>query len=61
MATHKKRERPSDGDPPKIQVNTRLYAADVEKLKTEARRDGLPWQQLLRSIVRKALAGRYLR
>ena len=50
MATRRK-PRPEE----KIQVHTRLYRGDVDELRRRATADGLPWQTLLRSLVKKAL------
>jgi predicted DNA binding CopG/RHH family protein len=40
----------------KIQVNTRLYEADVDKLKSRARALDVPWQAYLRAFLHRALA-----
>jgi predicted DNA binding CopG/RHH family protein len=41
----------------KKQVNFRILESDLEKLKTKALIDGIPYQTLLNSIVHKFLNG----
>ena len=41
----------------KKQINIRLLESDVEKLKTQALIDGIPYQTLVNSIVHKFLNG----
>ena len=38
--------------PPLVQVNTRIYSADVRILKARARAQGASWQFLLREALR---------
>jgi len=41
----------------KKQVNFRILESDLEKLKTKALIDGIPYQTLLNSIIHKFLNG----
>ena len=37
----------------KLQVNTRLFREDVRLLKARAKEQGMPWQTLLRALVKQ--------
>ena len=39
-------------------ISVRFFRADVDKLRTEAKRTNVPWHQRLRLLVRAALRGR---
>lgn len=47
--------RHPEGPKKKTKVTTRLYTADVRELKRRAATQDVPWQTLLRKVVRDAL------